>query len=294
MSSVQHDEILESLTEDSVEQPTGQSTEQSVEQSVDESTITNESSGQPEEEQIVISIDGEEIVQEEEQARAPEWVRELRKSNREKDKKIRELELKLDVQPGQPVGVVTLPPKPKLEDADYDPEVYEKKLADWFDKKRQHDDQTEANRRSQEEANQQWQDKLVSYSKAKTELKVSDYEDAESHVQDRFTIVQQSILIQGLDNPALVVYALGKNKKKAEELSKITDPVRFAVAVGKLETQLKITTRKSPPPPPKSVTGTGRVSGTVDSALERLRTEAEKTGDYSKVFQHKQQKKRTG
>lgn len=281
MSEAQHDDappvenVAEELTEGTMEGPAEGTTEE------------------PTEEQLVISIDGEEIIQEEEHARAPEWVRELRKASREKDKKIRELESKLETSPGQPEGSVSLPPKPQLKDADYDPEVYEKQLIDWFEKKRQHDSQIEADRRVQEEANQHWQDRLVSYSKAKTDLKVSDYEDAEAYVQDNFSVVQQGILVQGLDNPALVVYALGKNKKKAEELSKITDPVRFAVAVGKLETQLKVTTRKSPPPPPKSVSGTGRVAGTVDSTLERLRTEAEKTGDYTKILQHKRQKKRT-
>jgi hypothetical protein len=39
----------------------------------------------------------------------------------------------------------------------------------------------------------------------------------------------------------------------------------------------------------KTVSGTGPVSGSVDSTLERLREEAARTGDMSKVFKYKQQ-----
>lgn len=245
--------------------------------------------------QIVISMDGEDLTQDdEEQKHAPSWVKELRKSSREKDKKIRELEAKLNAGAAPAAKPLTLPAKPKLEDFDYDPDVYEEKLGEWFETKRRHDAQIEASKKAQDDAEKAWQDKLTSYGKAKADLKVRDYEDAEAYVQDRFNVTQQGIILQGLENPALVVYALGKNHKKATELAGITDPVRFAVAVGKLETQLKVTTRKSPPPPPKTVSGTGRVSGAVDSTLDRLRTEAEKTGDYTKVLKYKQQKKKPG
>lgn len=261
----------------------------------DEEGAEGEVSEEGDDDQIVISMDGEDLTQEdEEQKHAPSWVKELRKSSREKDKKIRELEAKLNAGAAPAAKPLTLPAKPKLEDFDYDPDVYEEKLGEWFETKRRHDAQVEASKKAQDDAEKAWQDKLTSYGKAKADLKVRDYEDAEAYVQGRFNVTQQGIILQGLENPALVVYALGKNHKKATELADITDPVRFAVAIGKLETQLKVTTRKSPPPPPKTVSGTGRVSGAVDSTLDRLRTEAEKTGDYTKVLKYKQQKKKSG
>lgn len=271
-----------------VENSTGD--DQSAEEDVEDST------DKADEEELVISMDGEEITQEdEEQKHAPVWVKELRKASREKDKKIRELEAKLNTgAAAKPAQEAKLRAKPKLEDFDYDPDIYEEKLGEWYEEKRRYDAQVESAKKAQEEAEKAWQDKLAGYNKAKTELKVRDYEDAEEFVQDKFSVTQQGILLQGLENPALVVYALGKNRKKAAELASITDPVRFAVAVGKLETQLKVTTRKSPPPPAKTVTGTARVSGAVDSTLDRLRAEAEKTGDYTKVLKYKQQKKKAG
>lgn len=261
----------------------------------DEEGAEGEVAEEGDDDQIVISMDGEDLTQEdEEQKHAPSWVKELRKSSREKDKKIRELEAKINAGAAPATKPLTLPAKPKLEDFDYDPDVYEEKLGEWFETKRRHDAQVEASKKAQDDAEKAWQDKLATYGKAKADLKVRDYEDAEIYVQDKFNVTQQGIILQGLENPALVVYALGKNHKKAAELAGITDPVRFAVAIGKLETQLKVTTRKSPPPPPKTVSGTGRVSGAVDSTLDRLRTEAEKTGDYTKVLKYKQQKKKPG
>ncbi len=120
---------------------------------------------------------------------------------------------------------------------------------------------------------------------------MKDFEDAEAVAQELFSVTQQGVMLQGADNPALVVYALGRNPKKAKELAEIKDPVKFAFAVAKLEKDMKVTNRKSAPPPERVVTGTGRVSGAVDSTLERLREEAARTGNMTKVIQYKRQKK---
>ena len=119
-----------------------------------------------------------------------------------------------------------------------------------------------------------------------------DYEDAEAVALETFNVTQQGIVLQGSDNPALIIYALGKNTSKAKELASITDPVKFAFAVAKLETQLKVTNRKAAASPERTInSGGGRISGSVDSTLERLREEALKTGDLSKVMAYKRGKK---
>lgn len=244
------------------------------------------------EDEVVVTI-GEEPppAEDEEAARAPEWVRELRKNHRELQRKNRELEEQLKGKSSAETKPAQLGPKPSLEACDYDAEKYETELTKWYEQKRQADEaaaKAEAEAKSQQEA---WQAKLNSYGKAKTELKVKDFDDAEAVVQENFSQTQQGIILQGAENPALLVYALGKNPKKAKELASITDPVKYAFAVAKLETQLKVTNRKAAPPPEKTVRGTGPVSGTVDSQLERLRADAEKTGDYSKVMAYKRQKR---
>jgi len=240
--------------------------------------------------EVIVSI-GEEAPPPEEQTQAPEWVRELRKTNRELQRQNRELQGKLQTNAQTETKPVVLGKKPTLEDHDYDADKFEEALANWFDRKRQAD---EANAKQEAEVmNQQkaWQAKLDNYGKAKAELRVKDFEDAEAAAQELFNVTQQGVVLQGADNPALVIYALGRNLKKAKELSEIKDPVKFAFAVAKLEKDLKVTNRKAAPPPERVVSGTGRSSGAVDSTLERLREEAARTGNMTKVIQYKQQKR---
>ncbi len=243
--------------------------------------------GEDDSDEVIVSI-GEEAPPPEEQAHAPAWVKELRKANREKEKRIRELEAKLTTTTEK--KPVALGPKPKLEDHDYDADKYESALSDWFERKRQADAEVEKSRQAEQAQQRAWQEKLDGYGKAKAELRVRDFEDAEAVAQELFNVTQQGVVLQGSDNPALVIYALGKNPKKAAELAKIDDPVKFAFAVAKLEKDLKVTNRKAAPAPERMVSSTGRVSGAVDSTLERLRSEAEKTGNYTKVLQYKRQK----
>ena len=271
----------------------GQSTEQTTDeqQSVgDQGEDQRTEDGEGDSDEVIVSI-GEEAPPPEEQTHAPEWVRELRKTNRELQRQNRELQGKLQSTAQTETKPVVLGKKPSLEEHDYDADKFEAALADWFERKRQADEaqaKQEAEVMNQQKA---WQAKLDGYGKAKAELRVKDFEDAEAVAQELFNITQQGVVLQGADNPALVIYALGKNPKKAKELSDIKDPVKFAFAVAKLEKELKVTNRKAAPPPERIVSGTGRVSGAVDSTLERLREEAARTGNMTKVIQYKAQKR---
>jgi len=260
-----------------------------VEEAIEEITEIVDDLDEPDAEEVIVSI-GEEAPPPEEHTPAPEWVRELRKTNRELQRQNRELQSKLQVQPTE-INPVVIGAKPKLEDHDYDADKYEEALTAWFERKRQAD---EVNAKQQAEVmNQQkaWQAKLDGYGKAKAELRVRDYEDAEAVAQDVFSIEQQGVILQGAENAALVVYALGKNPKKAKELSDIKDLVTFAFAVAKLEKELKVINRRAAPAPERIVSGTGRSSGAIDSTLERLREEAARTGNMTKVIQYRAQKR---
>ena len=258
----------------------------------DEAKAEPEGEATQEEDEVTISI-GEEPPPPRDEP-APVWVKELRKSHRELQRKNRELEARLQAtsQVAQPAPVV-VGKKPTLEDNDYDADRFEKSLADWFERKRKADEADAKARQAQEAQQKEWQSRLEHYAKSKGTLKVSDFEESEAFVTENFSVTQQGILLQGAENPHYVVYALGKSQKKAKELAAITDPVKFAFAVAKLEAQLKVTNRKPSAAPEKPVSGTGRSSGAVDSTLERLRAEAEKTGNYSKVIAYKNGKKNT-
>ena len=271
----------------------GQSTEETTSENTsvgDQSDDQSAEDDEGESDEVIVSI-GEEAPPPEEHTQAPEWVRELRKTNRELQRQNRELQGKLKSTAQTETKPVVLGKKPSLEEHDYDAEKFEEAMADWFERKRKADDanaKQEAEVMTQQKA---WQSKLDGYGKAKAELRVKDYEDAEAVAQEVFNVTQQGIVLQGADNPALVIYALGKNPKKAKELSDIQDPVKFAFAVAKLEKELKVTNRKAAPPPERIVSGTGRVSGAVDSTLERLREDASRTGNMTKVIAYKAQKR---
>jgi hypothetical protein len=246
------------------------------------------------EQELKITLGGQTLTEPEPEAeRAPEWVRDLRRSHRELQRKVREYETReQQATQTQTAAVPALGAKPKLEDHDYDTDRYEAALESWYKQK----DAVEAAKRQQqqqlEEQQRTWQAKLDGYAKAKTELKVRDYEDAESTVQETLNVVQQGVVLQGAENPALVVYALGKNPKKAKELAAITDPVKFAFAIAKLESQLKVTSTRKPPAPERGIpVGNAPISGTTDSVLERLRADAERTGDMTKVIAYRRQQR---
>jgi hypothetical protein len=241
--------------------------------------------------ETVVTIAGESPPQEEEEKQAPEWVRNLRKNYRELQREKRELEERLkSVSPAPENNPVVPGKKPTLEDCDYDSDKFENELAGWFERKRQSEEAEAKQRAKQQEEAESWQKKLAGYNESKTGLKVSDFQDAEETVLETLNVTQQGIILQGAQNPAIVVYALGKNPKKAKELGEITDPVKFAFAVAKLETQLTVTSRKQAPPPEKKINGNGSLDSS-NAQLERLREEAARTGDMTKVIAYKRQLK---
>lgn len=263
-----------------------------LEEVTEDEDVDGDPSGveEPEEESedIVVSI-GEEPPPPEPEP-APEWVRELRKSHRELQKRNRELEAQVH-QTTETNPVVTLGAKPSLEQHDYDTDKYEASLADWYERKRSVDDQQAQARQAEQQQADAWQQQLQGYADAKSKLKVRDYDDAEEVAQQTFNVVQQGVMIQGAEDPALVIYALGKNPKKAKELAQIDDPVKFAFAVAKLESQLKISNRKAATRPEGKVSATAPLKGAVDSTLERLREEASKSGNMDKVMAYKRAQK---
>ena len=250
-------------------------------------TETEEPSKTEEETEIEVTIDGEAPAPEPEPA--PEWVRELRKNHRELQKRNKELEEQVKQVSGVHKAPAELGEEPTLEGCDYDADKFKADLKAWFNRKAEVDANKRKFEEQQAESNRTWQTTLTGYQKAKTDLKVKDYEEAEEAIKETLSVVQQGIILQGLEanQAALVVYALGKNPKKAKELGSIKDPVKFAFAIAKLENTLKVTNRKTAPEPEKMVRGSAPSSGAVDSNLNRLRAEAEKTGDYSKVVAHR-------
>lgn len=284
---VQITEVIEPVTDEAIEQPENEVQEQDP-QTVDQQDPENADQDDGE---VVVSFGDQEPAEPQDQG-APEWVKTLRKEHRELRRRNKELEQQIAAGQQKPADAPTLGPKPKLSDVDYDAEALETALDKWYEQKRAVDEYEAKQRREQEAANQEWQNRLNSYNQSKANLRAPDYEDAELAVQDRLSQTQQGIILQGAENPALLVLALGRNPEKLAELSAINDPVRYAFAVARMEAQLKVTNAKRTSPttqPEKRVSSDAGSTNPTASTLEQLRAEAEKTGDYSKVIKWKNQ-----
>jgi hypothetical protein len=255
-----------------------------------ETDAANDAGAAADELVVTIGDDTAPAAESEEEARAPEWVRQLRKSDREKTRRLRELEAenaRLKGAQSAPAPVV-VGEKPTLAACDFDQDKFEAELTAWHERKRRADEQAAEKKKAEDAAAAAWAAKVEGYKKAASTLNVKDFEDAEATTIETLNTVQQGIILQGAKRPELVVYALGKNPKKAKELGEISDPVKFAFAVANLERDLKVTTRKQAPAPERTVRSTVAGAAVVDNELAKLRAEAERTGDYSKVYAHRQ------
>lgn len=222
---------------------------------------------------------------------APQWVKDLSKSKREADRENRELKQKLEQMER---GEMPRDPgtKPTLADCDYDEEAFEQRLSAWHEAKREQEERKRKEDEQQQAARALWQSRLDAYGKEKSSLKVPDMDDAEASAMDALSVVQQGVIVSGAEKPAALMYALGKNPAKLKELAAIADPVKFTFAVARLETQLKIAPRKTAPAPERVVRGSGPSGGAViDAKLQKLKADAERTGDYSAYFAAKRSAK---
>jgi hypothetical protein len=272
--------------QDVIETPELDEVEDVAEQPEGEEAEAQEDAG------LVVEIGGDE----EDDDGAPEWVRNVRRENRELKKKLKALEASdVVTQPAQ------LPPEPALEDFDYDTEAFKAAHKEWVKKSLEVEREQEQVRAHQERAQQRWEAKLATYEDGKAKIGAADFDDIEAAVSDIFAKpfpgmnipdVRMGIIKQGAKDPTTLVYALGRNPEKAKELAAIDDPVEFAFALGEISGRMKVVNKKAPPPEGKIKSAAPGVAGAVDNTLERLREEAGKTGDFSKVVAYKRQMKR--
>lgn len=272
-----------------VEQSQEEFEQQEESQQQDEMSGNEQTEGHAESEgddEVIITIGEDTPPQEEaEKEAAPQWVKDLRKRERELARENRELKAAQAAKSAPQAQ--TLSAKPTLEDCQFDEEVFEQKLTAWHEQKRAIEAEQAKQREESEKAQQAFQARVQRYQQGKAELKVSDFDDAEAAVADTLSVVQQQIILAGAENPTNLTYALGKNPAKLKELASITDPVQYAFAVAKLETQLKVTQRKSAPPAERRIVGNAAAVAVNDPKLARLEAEADKTGDRSALITYK-------
>jgi len=274
------EEVIEEDLDDEVEEQAPE-----VEDREPESESVDEDPDE-EEDRVVVTL-GEDPEEEEEHEEAPAWVKKVRKSNRRLESENRKLKRELLERSTERAPKVELGEKPTLKSAKYDDKLYEQQLADYYDRKRKIDEQQAALKKTTEAQTKQWEERNSRYVAQKAAHNFRDFEEAEELVTNSLNVAQQSIIVQGAEDAALLVYALGNNPKKLEELAAVKNPVDFAVKLGKLESQLKVTKKKAPAPEKRISGKTGGLGGGGDATLARLREKAEKSGDYSEVLAYK-------
>lgn len=214
-------------------------------------------------------------------------VKELRAKLREASERAAAYE-RGEIQPQKPIEVGE---KPTMEACDYDEARFERELDAWKDRKRQAEEATTTAQKQQEAAQTAWQEELAEHGRKVVALGARDFDVARDEVASALNLVQQAALIKASDNSAAVAYALGKNPHKLAELAKIQDPIKFAVAVSKLEGTLKVTkTTRRAVEPDRTVRGSASLAG-GDKKLERLEAEAARTGDRSKIAAYRAEQK---
>jgi hypothetical protein len=276
------EEIVGEVVEEVIE-------EEVSEEIVDEEiTIDSEDSEENKEEivnddsELVVTIDGES----EEKEEAPAWVKDLRKQNRDKNKEIRDLKTKLETFTTASKEV-ELGKKPNVDDYEYGDVRFEKDLTDWIERKRVIDEKAAANKKQDELQAKEWQDELDTYKEKTKSLNVKNFEEIEDNVKDILSITQQSIVIQACNSPEKVMFALGTNPEIAKKLASITNPVKFAGEIVRLESKMKVEKRRASTSPEKVVTSTSGSASLSANKLAKLEAEADKTGDRSKLVAYK-------
>lgn len=124
-------------------------------------------------------------------------------------------------------------------------------------------------------------------------LGVADYDEKSALVRDRLTDAQIGVLTNGAQNPAKLIYALGRSPSKLEALASEDNLARFAVMIGGMERDIKVMKRNAPAADTRVRGATASASlPSADKELARLEKEAERTNDRSKVIAYKREQRR--
>ena len=209
---------------------------------------------------------------------APEWVKKVREENRELKRQLKQRE-------SQQFEQQVLREKPTLDDHDYDSDAFEQDYAQWLTEKQQVDAQVHAERQKYQQYHERYKADVDAI-----KAKAPDYDEVELSVVDVLSEQKQGLLQMLVDNPAKVVYALGKNSPaQLDRLSKLDD-IQFAKQIVLMEMQMssKTKSRNQNKPKPKTHELEGAAGG-ADTRLAKLEAEADRTGDRSKVAAYKKQ-----
>lgn len=219
-------------------------------------------------------------------------VKQLRQTIKDQRKALRDKNIALP-DPGTNAApqALTLPPKPKMEDdgIDYDPEVYQQKVDEWYTTKAQVEQQQAQQTTQQQKLVETFNEKKAAYKERIGTLKVRNYEDAEAFVAGEISQEMQSAIILHSDRPEHVVLALARNPDLMKQMKGVSDPVTLGVLIGTIQAKAKAMPKgkssvKGAPSDPRGA-GKGQTRD-LDVEIDKARN----SGDYTRVIELKRQK----
>jgi hypothetical protein len=210
-------------------------------------------------------------------------VKHLRQQIKERDRRL--AEVSAAVPKAEPIVVGE---KPKLADFDYDEEAFDKARDAWQERKEASERQQQTQTQAGEQEQQAWQAELHRYNESKSKLGFADISDAEENVKASLDTAQQAVLLMAADDPAKLMYALGKHPDRLAALAAETNPLKLAAKIARMEGQLKMVQRRKPPEPDTPERGSGKLSRvSADKTLAKLEAAAEKSGDRTELVAYK-------
>lgn len=240
----QEQEVVEGETQPESEEETEESkddVEQEAEQESDDDT--EESEEETEEEEFFFGDEKlESPTSEEDDAEAaPQWVKDLRKANREQAKELRELKKQLEqtTQQPQPDTVDLKEPSIWDEGIDGDEDVFKAKWSEYHQAKSKQEQAEKAQQEQQEQFLRSHQEKLNQYNERKSKVKFKGYDRAEQVVMNEIPEQIQGAIIHYAEKPEMVVMALGGNQELRKQISQSTDPVQLGRLIGNIEAKVR-------------------------------------------------------
>lgn len=170
--------------------------------------------------------------------------------------------------------------KPDLwDDCEGDPDKFETQLLAWKDNEAKADAADRAANAGdgiRERQVQEWQNDLQAYKAKAVKLAKPDFGDAETTVISTLTDAQQSTIVMAAKDPARFIYALGKSPLKLAQLSEITNPIKLAAEVARIE-GARMMAQKQPANIDEPLKGGARLSSVPKDETEaKLLAAAEK------------------
>lgn len=212
-------------------------------------------------------------------------IRHMRSVIKEKDAELAELRR-------APVQAVEVGERPTIEGCDYDEDKYNEALDAWYARKHQAETAKASTNGAEDQEREDWNRAHQAYAQKRAALPFQDKDEVEAIALASLKDVQQAVIVKVANDPATLLYALGKSPAKLAEISTITDPLKMAAAVARLEGGLKVMPKRKTVDPDREQRGSARVSQAgPDKHEQRLEAEANRTGDRTALIQYRKQKR---